>query len=280
MLRAERPDAVDLVAPPAAHAPLAVLALAHGAGVISQKPLAGSVAEAEGMVAAARTAGRLLLVHENFRGQAPLRALRALLDDGVVGRPFRARIQFANAFPVFANQPALREAERFILLDLGVHHLDVARFLFGEAERLYCRTRRVNPGIRGEDVATVVLDQGDTHTVLELSYASRLADARFPETYVAVEAERGAIELGPGYVVRVTTEAGTQSSRHAPPRYAWADPDYDLVHASIVPCHANLLGALRGEGRAETDGEDNLRTLRLVEAAYRSAASGEPVVSP
>jgi hypothetical protein len=44
-----------------------------------------------------------------------------------------------------------------------------------------------------------------------------------------------------------------------------------LIHASIVPCLANLLAALRGEGRAETTGEDNLLTLKLVFAAYESA---------
>ena len=50
-----------------------------------------------------------------------------------------------------------------------------------------------------------------------------------------------------------------------------SNPDYDLAHASIVPCHANLLAALRGEGEAETTGEDNLKTLALVFGAYDSA---------
>jgi predicted dehydrogenase len=87
-----------------------------------------------------------------------------------------------------------------------------------------------------------------------------------------VEAESGSAELGPDYWIRVTTEDGTLARRHPPTRYAWADPAYEVIHASIVPCHANLLAALRGEGRAETTGEDNLRTLRLVFAAYESAA--------
>ena len=66
-----------------------------------------------------------------------------------------------------------------------------------------------------------------------------------------------------------------------PPRYAWADPAYELVHASIVPCHADILRALRGEGRAETDVSDNLRTLSLVFAAYESAERRQAVtVSP
>jgi predicted dehydrogenase len=62
-----------------------------------------------------------------------------------------------------------------------------------------------------------------------------------------------------------------------PPHYSWADPAYDVVHASIVPCNANLLKALKGEGQAETTGEDNLKTVRLVFAAYRSAQQNQAV---
>jgi len=277
LLAQAQPDAVDLVTPPDTHVPLAELALARGIAVVTQKPLAPSVAEAERAVACAEAAGRPLLVHENFRWQAPIRALKAHLDGGEVGAPFRARIQFSCSFPVFDNQPGLRALERFILLDLGVHLLDVARFLFGEVQALWCRTARVNPGIRGEDVATVLLDQGDVHTTVKLSYASRLAEEAFPESFALVEAERGSLELRPGYRLRVTTAEGTREEAHPPPRYAWADPAYDVVHASMVPCLANLLAGLRGEARAETDGHDNLRTLRLVEAAYAAAARGEVV---
>jgi hypothetical protein len=77
--------------------------------------------------------------------------------------------------------------------------------------------------------------------------------------------------LGADYVIRLTTSRGTQATRHAPPRYAWANPAYDIAHASIVPCHANLLAALRGSGKGETTGEDNLKTLELVFGAYESA---------
>lgn len=50
----------------------------------------------------------------------------------------RARIDYANSFPVFDNQPALKKLEQFILADIGTHILDVSRFLFGEATELFC----------------------------------------------------------------------------------------------------------------------------------------------
>ena len=87
----------------------------------------------------------------------------------------------------------------------------------------------------------------------------------------------GSVELGPDYWVRVTTEDGTTARRHPPNRYEWADPRYDLVHASIVDCQRNLLDALRQDAPAETTAEDNLKTLRLVFASYESAETKQNV---
>ena len=86
-----------------------------------------------------------------------------------------------------------------------------------------------------------------------------------------VEGAHGSLELGPDYWLRTTTAAGTHAQRHPPPRYAWADPAYDLVQASIVPCHADLLRALQGRHAAETTGADNLKTMQLVFACYDAA---------
>ncbi len=70
----------------------------------------------------------------------------------------RARIDYANSFPVFDNQPFLKELDHFILTDIGTHILDVARFLFGEASSVRCQTRRMRRDIAGEDVATVMME--------------------------------------------------------------------------------------------------------------------------
>lgn len=278
LLRCEEVDFVDIIAGPEAHRPLALLCASRKVPVICQKPLAPSLEEAEEMVAACRRAGVPLLVHENWRWQAPIRRLREALAEGRIGKPFRARIEMISGFPVFRNQPSLRELEQFILADMGTHILDAARFLFGEPESLYCRTHRVHPDIRGEDVATVALETAEATVVCAMAYAeNHLERERFPETFVFVEGSAGSAELAPDYWVRVTTAEGTHSSRHPPPRYSWVDPAYEVAQASMVACHRNLLSALRGEGRAETTGEDNLKTLRLVFEAYRSARTGQAV---
>jgi len=277
LLREVQPDAVDIITDVDTHSRFVRLAAANGIAAICQKPLAPSLDQAEAMAAACRNAGVQLLVHENFRWQAPIRHLKQLLDAGTIGQPFRGRLQFASSFPVFENQPFLARLEQFILTDVGAHIFDVARCLFGDAQRIYCQTQRINQGIRGEDVATALTEHGKLTCITDLSYASRLERERFPETFILVEGEHGSIELGPDYRISVTTADGTHTQRVPPPRYSWADPAYAVVHASIVPCNQNLLAALRGEGQAETTADDNLRSLGLVFAAYESAATGRAV---
>jgi predicted dehydrogenase len=183
-----------------------------------------------------------------------------------------------SGFDCWANQPALADLEQFILTDLGTHVLDVARVLFGEANSLYCLTQRtLAPRVKGENVATLLLSMGTARTsvAVEMAYAKTPLEPSvrecFPQTLAFIEGPKGSLELCADYVIHLTTSRGTQITRHAPPRYAWANPAYDIAHASMVPCNADLLAALRGEGMGETTGEDNLRTLELVFGAYESA---------
>jgi D-apiose dehydrogenase len=278
LLTTVRPDAIDIVTSPETHAELVGVAAFHRVPVICQKPMAPDLSAAKKMVRSCAEQKVPLFVHENWRWQHPIRELKRVLDSGKIGKPFRARIDFNSSFPVFENQPSLRDLPEFILADAGVHLLDVVRFLFGETERLTCQIHRVNSGISREDVATVLLAMQSGATVLcNLSFASRLESERFPETFALIECEKGSVELASDFWIRTTDHHETRASRHPPKFYPWADPNYAPVHASIVECHRNLAGALRGTGGAETTGADNLRTLGLVFAAYESARTQQTV---
>lgn len=281
LLRETRPDFVDNITEVGGHHPLSLLCARHHVACICQKPMAASLAHAREMVAAFSAAGTPFFVHENFRWQAPLRALIATLRAGVIGTPFRARLSFISGFDVWGNQPALRGLEQFILTDLGTHLLDTARACFGEASSLYCQLHRtLVPEVRGDNVATLMLAMGPARTSVEveLAYArTPLERECFPQTTAFVEGPLGSIEVTPDFGLRVTTGGGTEVSRVVPARYAWADPRYDVVHASIVECHRDILAALQGRSAAETTGADNLRTLELVFGAYDSAATNSVV---
>jgi predicted dehydrogenase len=281
LLAREKLDFVDIITDVGTHRQFVELAAERRVSVVCQKPMAPTLADAEAMVATCREAGVPLLVNENWRWQTPLREFQRVIASGEIGRVFRARLDYCTSFPVFDNQPFLKTVEQFIIADMGSHILDVARFLFGEAAALNCRTCRVHQDIRGEDVATVLLEMRSGATVTcNLSYASRVEHDRFPETYALIEGAEGTAELGPDFWIRVTTRRGTMSRRCPPPFYSWAEPRYTVVHSSIVDCQRDLLRHLSGQGRAETTGEDNLNTVRLVAAAYASAATGETVRLP
>ncbi|MCW5966078.1 MAG: Gfo/Idh/MocA family oxidoreductase [Bryobacterales bacterium] len=279
MLAAEDVDFVDIITAVETHGPMVKLAARHGKPVVCQKPLATTLEEAQAMLQACQTAGVPLLVNENWRWQPSIREVAKVLQTGVIGTPFRARIDMISGFPVFANQPFLKELEQFIITDLGSHTLDVARFLFGEAETLYCQNQRVHTDIRGEDVSTIHLKMRNGMAVLvQMAYAeNHLERDRFPETCIFIEASKGSLELQLDHWLRVTTSDGTHIRRVPPPRYAWADPAYDVIHSSIVGCQANLAAGLRGEAPAETTGEDNLETVKLVFGCYESAASNQVI---
>src|SRR5690606_23820826 len=272
LLDKETLDFVDIITDVGTHAAFTEAAAKRGIPVICQKPLAAKLPEAEQMLKHCQQRNGTLYVHEDWRWEAPIRKLKSILDENVIGKPFKARVSFCSAFPVFENQPFLAELDEFILTDIGSHILDVCRFLFGEVETLLCHVATVNPNIKGEDVANVLMKmESGLSCYAEMSYASLLEYEAFPQTFILIEGERGSLHLTKDYEIHVTTKCGTEVVCANPEMYSWLDPKYALVHASIVDCNRDILRALQGVGTAETTGVDNLQTVRLVHAAYASA---------
>jgi D-apiose dehydrogenase len=278
MLAAEQLDFVDIATTVPSHRPLVELAAQHHVPVICQKPFALTMDDARAMVAACSEAGVPLMVHENFRWQSAIRAVKAVIDTGEIGDVFWGRVSFRSGYDVFSGQPYLAEGERFIIEDLGIHSLDIARYLFGDVETLAAHTRRVNPAIKGEDVATMLLGHATgMASVVDCSYATVLATERFPETIVEVDGATGTIRLDGGYRMRVATRSGSRDEDVAPPLLPWASRPWHNIQESVFAIQQHWADCLRTNREPDTSGRDNLKTLALVEAAYRSAASGATV---
>lgn len=274
LLDKEQLDFVDIITDVDTHASLTKMAAKKGVTVICQKPMASRLPSAKDMVTTCDSAGVPLFIHENWRWQAPIRKVKELLNTDAIGKVFKARVTFCSGFPVFDNQPFLAELDEFILTDIGSHILDTCRFLFGEAETLLCHTATVNPRIKGEDVANVFMKmKSGVSCYAEMSYASILEYEPFPQTFLLIEGQHGSIQLTKDYSIHLTTRKGTEVIAAKPKMYSWLDPKYAVVHASIVDCNKDILLALQGKHDAETTGADNLKTVRLVHAAYASARS-------
>jgi len=279
LLRNEKPDFVDIITDVDTHAHFVEMAVKYGIkNIICQKPMAPDFETAKKMVESCRRAGANLYIHENYRWQAPVRRLKQIIGSGAVGKPFKARVSFLSGYPVFDNQPFLKELDHFILTDMGSHVLDVTRFLFGECEELWCETRAINKGIKGEDLAVIMMNMKNGMPIYtEMSYASIVEHDSFSTLHILVEGENGSVFLGPEFEIRTTTREGTVSETVKFPSYPWADPDYIVNHESGIHVNRNILEAIKGEGVAENTGVDNLETVRLIWACYRSAETGRKI---
>jgi predicted dehydrogenase len=276
MLRRERLDFVDIATTMPSHRALVELVAAHSLPLIVQKPLAPSWDDCLAIVACCRDAGLPMMVHENTRFLAPIRAVRGVVRSGALGALTWGRIPFRTGYDIYGGQPYLAHEPQFILLDLGVHMLDIARYLLGEVERLYCQTNRVKPGISGEDQATVMLRHtGGASSVVECSYASRLDPDPFPQVLLQLEGTLGSLAIEPGYRMTVVSAEGRHEQDVSPRLLPWATPPWHGVQESVLAVQRHWVNCLRDGTTPETDGRDSLRTYGLVFAAYQSANTGQ-----
>jgi len=247
--------------------------------IILQKPLAPNWKEAQEIVATARAAGVRLAIHENFRWQSPMRRLKGVLESGTIGKPTWARIAFRTGYDIYAVQPYLHQAQRYAILDVGIHVLDLARFFLGDVDRVSCETQTRNLENVGEDTATIMMrHRSGAVSVVECSMESRIDPDPFPETLVAIEGERGSAAIGPGLAVRVTSDGQSRDLDFSSPLLSWTAQPWHTVQESALRTEEAILRAWREGKDPESTGEDNLKTYALVEAAYEAARQGRSVV--
>jgi predicted dehydrogenase len=171
------PDGVAIATPSALHAAQCLRALEAGAAVFCQKPLGRDAGEVERVLAAARSADRLLGVDLSYRHTEGMRAIRELVSDGALGRVYAANLVFHNAYgPDKAWFYDLELSGGGCVIDLGIHLVDLALWTLdfprvtGVSSRLYAKGRPLEAG-GIEDFATASLDlEGGTTVQLACSW--------------------------------------------------------------------------------------------------------------
>jgi predicted dehydrogenase len=136
-LAAERIDAVDVRVPHHLHARIALEALGRGLHVLVEKPIATDLDDARAMVGAARQAGVVLAVAENYPHLDAVREARRLLAGGRLGRILAIRSTRAYRIDGVWVRDGWREIEGpagGILLDQGTHQASLIRRLGGTVE--------------------------------------------------------------------------------------------------------------------------------------------------
>lgn len=178
LLEVERPDAVTVAVPTQAHAEIVLAAFGAGCHVIVEKPIAGTVVEAEQIVSAAAAAQRTLMVGHIERFNPAIRDLKRRLDENQLGRVFQIHARRLGPFPS-------RVRDVGVVIDLATHDLDIMRYLTGsEALRVYAETRR-EVHTSGEDLFNgMVRFDDETLGLLEINW---LTPTKIRELYVTGE---------------------------------------------------------------------------------------------
>lgn len=272
-------DFVDLPTTMETHEALVSAAVTHQIPVIVQKPFAPDLEGCRRMVALAEAANVPLMVHEDFRFQNVFRAAKKIIESGELGDLTFGRLSWRTAIDVYSNQPYLIQVKRFMIMDVGIHLLDLARFLFGEAKGVFCRTQQIKEGIAGEDAATILLshDNGAT-TVLDFSYASQRHPDPFPQTLVEIEGTLGTLIIGANQVLTLHSKGQSREEKIEHDNRSWTREPWTQIQDSVVHTQRHFVESLRQQHEPETSGRDSLLTYGLLEAAYLSAATGQQVV--
>ena len=146
-LLACEPDGIVVATPSALHAEQCIRALDAGAAVFCQKPLGRNAAEVEAVLAAAERADRLLGVDLSYRHTAAMQAIRDAVGAGKLGQLFAAELTFHNAYgpqSAWFWDPKLSGGG--CLIDLGVHLVDLALWMFDFPEVVEARATLLRDG--------------------------------------------------------------------------------------------------------------------------------------
>ena len=271
-----QPDFVDVCTAVETHLALTRVAADRGIGVLCQKPVAPTMAETDELIDYCASRGVRLMINDNWRWQAWYREIKTILDAGRLGQVFSVYLAMRPGdgwgLEPYAVQPYFREMPRFLLFETGLHYADTLRFLFGEVVSVYCRIRRVNPAITGEDVAVVCLNFVDgLSAIFDGNRVAHTSSVRPPMNgFLRIEGTEG--NLRADEAGRLFLMPRGESER--PHEYAIPG---GYRGGSVVAAQQHFVDCLAEGTEFETNGRDYRKSAEIVFACYQSAAEDRVV---
>jgi predicted dehydrogenase len=269
-------DFVDIATPPSDHAAVTHAALDRGLHVLCEKPLATSAAEASEMLRHARRAGRVIYPCHNYKHAPVVKAVRAVLDAGRIGRVHLVTLQtFRNthAKGVTEWRTDWRREHRYsgggIAMDHGSHTFYLAfEWLRAYPTAITARASTLGP-FDTEDEFTCSLTFPTGVASAHLSW-----NAGVRKVLYTVHGDRGA--------VRVEDDAIEVATKVADDPVSWRFEREDISSDWMDSSHAGWFNSLF-DGFAEAIGrgdfvgkeaEEAFLCVQLIDAAYASARDG------
>jgi len=267
-------DAVALCTSHDLHAPMTIDAANARKHVLVEKPMARTVAECDAMIAACERAGVTLGVVFQMRFDRLTRKLKALIDDGKLGRLIWTTTNAlwfrTDGYYRSAAWRGTREREGGgVLINQAIHAIDLLLYLTGMPTRVTAHTRTLNHQIEVEDGGIAVLEYADNR--LGLIQATVAAYPGYPERLEIVGTRGSAIyhrgQARLEWHIAEPREDGEEQAQAS----SGASAPMDINAAGHIAQYQDFVAALRERRAPLIDGREGRKSVAVVEAIYRSA---------
>jgi len=292
LLAKTHPEVVVVGTPPGSHAEYCLRSLAAGAHVFCEKPFVSSLAQADQVIDAARSAGRQVALNHEFREMPIFRAVRDAVDGGETGRLVFAQVWQMMDLPPWAEPGWRGQMLQRTLYEAGVHLVDFLIALFGERPVAVCASTSTC-GVRDSEtdaVALVTLEfsRGRLASVVQ----NRLSKGETQYFEVRADTEHASVRASFGGRARIL--AGLFRSQRPTVRaefgisgMAWRERGPRREFLGRNPKDPGMVATRRMLERSLTAFREGTQppvsaaagrdVLAVIGAAYRSAASGKRV---
>jgi predicted dehydrogenase len=281
MLSGEHPDAVCIFTPNRLHREYTCKAIAAGAHVLVEKPMATRVADARAMVDAAASAKRILMVAMQRRYGGLESIVKEAIDSGAIGKPqfFRGRLSHGGPESWAPGQTwftTAAEAGGGASLDLGVHVADLAIWYLGPVASVSGTVATLGKDIEVDDTGAMLLKfASGAIGVVEASWSSRP-----PLSAIEIYGSGGRIMMGyPRLDISIQRADGSDALDYSRDDIMRRFDPADLL-APFRALAQNFIAAIETGATPSPSGLDGLRAVEVIDACYRSSTSGQRVSLP
>ncbi len=275
-------DILDIAYPPDQQPALirAALQQSHIKAILVQKPLALTLGEAIALRDEAKAAGKIVSVNQNMRYDQSMQVLKQILVRGDIGQAVFAQIDM-HAIPHW--QAFLEDYDRLTLANMSVHHLDVLRFLFGDPDEITTQARKdPRTGFDHHDgitVSTLRFPSGVLALTVEDVWSGPREDHYEDDQHITfrVEGTQGVVKGSIGWPTGSASTLSYASTTTTGGK--WVTPSWNSMWfpQAFIGVMEQLQYAVTTKSEPALTIADNVKTVALIEAGYRSMAEGRTV---
>lgn len=279
-------DAVSVCAANYAHAALSIQALKAGKHVLCEKPMAVTLEDCEAMIAAAKAAGKRLMIGQNQRLAPTHVKARQILESGQMGKVLAFQSTFGHGGPESwsmdksANTWFFKKSAAAFgsMADLGIHKIDVIRYLVGsEITSVYSKQAVLDK--KFPDGTPIEVDDNSIEVLSFANGATGTVTTSwtcYGEEYnmTTLFCEKGLMKLymDPTYSLQIVNKDGTKVFYQIDRMQT--NDDAQQASSGIID---EFIGAILEDRPSVIDAEAVLGSMKAVFACIRSAGEGREV---